>query len=321
MFNYENAPYIELKDYKAPDGINSIYIPMKDGKKIRTMYWRNVDTKKLTKGTVLLQQGHNEFIEKYFETIQDLIDKGFNVISFDWRGQGLSDRMIDNKHKQFIEDFSIHNDDLKFILDELVINNFPRPLIGIGHSMGGCILLSYLKENDEVFEKVILSAPMLGFRNERVLMPFISLVNIIFSKYSYLIGSSPNMGKETPFEGNDLTTDKHRYLRTQRLVRKNRDIRLWGVTNGWAKAVKRHLILMKKNNWAENIKTSILFINSLNDRVVSPENIISMSKRIKGSKIINFTSCEHEILMEKDIHRKQFWKHFDEFTNKLTFNN
>ena len=317
MINYETAPYIELKDYKAPKGVSSIYIPMKDGKKIRTMYWRNVDTKTTNKGTVLLQQGHNEFIEKYFETIQELIDKGFNVISFDWRGQGLSDKMIDNRHKQFIEDFNLHNDDLKFILDQLVINNFPRPLIGIGHSMGGCILLSYLKENDEDFKKVILSAPMLGFKNERFLMPFISLSNAIFSKYNYLIGSSPNMGKEIPFEENDLTTDKNRYLRTQRLVRKNKDIRLWGITNGWAKAVKKQLLLMNQNNWADSIKTSILFINSLNDRVVSPEKIISMSKRIKNSKIVNFNSCEHEILMEKDVHRKEFWRHFDNFVKDL----
>ena len=47
------------------------------------------------------------------------------------------------------------------------------------------------------------------------------------------------MGIETPFEENDLTTDQDRYKRTQMLVRKMPSIRLWGVTNSFAKAVKQ----------------------------------------------------------------------------------
>ena len=51
--------------------------------------------KKIT-GTIILQQGHNEFIEKYYETIQEFIDRGYSVICFDWRGQGMSERMIND---------------------------------------------------------------------------------------------------------------------------------------------------------------------------------------------------------------------------------
>ena len=51
-------------------------------------------------------------LEKYFETIQELLDRGFNVICFDWRGQGLSDRMIIDTSKQYIEDFKIHCDEI-----------------------------------------------------------------------------------------------------------------------------------------------------------------------------------------------------------------
>ena len=28
-----------------------------------------------------------EFIEKYYEIIQNFIDRGFNVVCFDWRGR------------------------------------------------------------------------------------------------------------------------------------------------------------------------------------------------------------------------------------------
>ena len=46
------------------------------------------------KGTVCILQGRGEFIEKYFETINDLRNRGFSVVTFDWRGQGGSERLI-----------------------------------------------------------------------------------------------------------------------------------------------------------------------------------------------------------------------------------
>ena len=170
------------------------------------------------------------------------------------------------------------------------------------------------------FDKVILSAPMLGFRNEKILFPLINIVNLLLPKDNFLIGSKPNMGKETPFKQNDLTTDKDRYHRTQKLVRKNKNIRLWGVTNAWAMAVKKTLSEIRQVNWAESIENDILFINSLNDKVVFPYEIEKMHKRLNNSKIINFTSCEHEILMEKDKYRDRFWRCFDDFLNELPLN-
>ena len=319
MIDYPIAKYLELSDYKAPKDVNSIYIRMPDNKRLRLMYWKNNNFKKNNNGTILLQQGHNEFIEKYFETIQEFLNRGFNVVSFDWRGQGLSDKMINNEHKQYVEDFNIHEADLKFIIKEFIDKNFEKPLIGVGHSMGGCILLSFIKQNVNTFDKCILSAPMLGFNNEKLLLPLISLINTFRSKKSYLIGSKPSMGKETPYIDNDLTSDEFRYKRTQKLVRKQPNIRLWGVTNGWAKSAKKALMTIRKIGWAESILTKILIINSLDDRVVSSDKIIEMSKRLKNSKIINFKSCEHEILMEKDEHRKRFWLYFDKFINDLPF--
>src|SRR6187431_1557143 len=46
------------------------------------------------KGTICLVHGRTEFIEKYFETIADFQSRGFAVATFDWRGQGGSQRLI-----------------------------------------------------------------------------------------------------------------------------------------------------------------------------------------------------------------------------------
>jgi len=312
MQDHKKAPYLELDNYKAPIGINSNYIKMKDGKRIRLILWKLFNDNEGS-GTILIQQGHNEFIEKYYETIQEFIDRKYNVVAFDWRGQGMSERMIDDNRKQYIEDFNIHIDDLEFILDNVIFKNLNKPLIGIGHSMGGCIILSALKFHADKFDKIILSAPMLGFRSEKLLMILIDIFYLFLPKSLFLPGSKPNMGKETPFNENDLTTDEKRYKRTQKLVRLKKDIRLWGITVAWAKAVKNQFKIIRNEEWLKNIKSEILILNSINDRVVSSKHIIETAKKLRNKKIINFKNCEHEIFMERDIHRKKMWDEIDKF--------
>jgi len=46
------------------------------------------------KGTVCIFQGRAEFIEKYYEMARELRARGFAVATFDWRGQGLSQRAL-----------------------------------------------------------------------------------------------------------------------------------------------------------------------------------------------------------------------------------
>ena len=313
MQKFKEAPYLELENYKAPEGANFIFIQMPDNKKIRLAYWKKDKLNEEIVGTVLLQQGHNEFIEKYYECIQELLDRNFNVVCFDWRGQGMSDRMIEDLNKQYIEDFSIHTRDLAYIINEFIYKNFTGPLFGIGHSMGGHLLLLSQRYNQKNFKAIILSAPMLGFKYEKILFFLSNCMKILSKKNKYFLFSKPNMGKEIPFEQNDLTSDLNRYKRTQKLVRKKPTIRLWGVTNAWVNATKDSLSKMRKKNWYKLIKTPICIINPLCDRVVNPEKTQEMAKNLQNCKIYNIENCEHEILMEKDSLRLDFWKIFDNF--------
>ena len=49
------------------------------------------------KGTVCVFGGRGEFIEKYFETISELRQRGFAVAIMDWRGQGHSSRQLPDR--------------------------------------------------------------------------------------------------------------------------------------------------------------------------------------------------------------------------------
>src|ERR1700722_5431740 len=94
-------------------------------------------------GVCLLLNGQTEFIEKYFEVIDELRARGFSVVTFDWRGQGGSDRLLSDRRKAHIEDFSEYDQDLDAVIGEVVkpmMAEGKKP-IALAPSMGGNILL------------------------------------------------------------------------------------------------------------------------------------------------------------------------------------
>jgi pimeloyl-ACP methyl ester carboxylesterase len=93
-----------IVDPHGPDLVNLPSNPMPEGG--RAGYFQTYDNVRLRyaiwpksaehRGTICLVQGRTEFIEKYFETIADFRARGFAVATFDWRGQGGSERMTGN---------------------------------------------------------------------------------------------------------------------------------------------------------------------------------------------------------------------------------
>src|SRR4051794_4241814 len=81
----------------APPGGVVEWLAEASGVKIRTARW--ILPARDARGTVVLAQGRTEFIEKYHEVIRELIARKFSVVTFDWRGQGLSSRALEDKRK------------------------------------------------------------------------------------------------------------------------------------------------------------------------------------------------------------------------------
>src|SRR3974390_1944946 len=114
------------------------------------------------KGSVLRLQGRAEFIEKYFETVRDLRARGFAVAAFDWRGQGLSDRLLANRQKRYVRNFSQFPTDVGAMREQIVLPDCPPPIFALGHSMGGAIAIRACHDGSRWFERVVLSAPMIA---------------------------------------------------------------------------------------------------------------------------------------------------------------
>lgn len=127
-----------------------------DGWAIRRMDWRQ-QAGAPTRGNLLFAGGRGDFIEKYLESHAAWHAAGWNVTTFDWRGQGGSrGDIVGGNHASF--DPLV--DDLAALLADWR-GAAPGPHVAIGHSMGGHLLLRTLAERAPALDAAVLIAPML----------------------------------------------------------------------------------------------------------------------------------------------------------------
>ena len=88
---------------------------------INLRYARFPPNRSPVRGTIIVVHGRTEFIEKYFETVNDLRRRGFAVLVFDARGQGGSDRLLSNRRKGHVRDFADHVNDFELVMQEVVL--------------------------------------------------------------------------------------------------------------------------------------------------------------------------------------------------------
>ena len=95
----------------VPENVVSGTIKTPDGAELRFARWAPPVGRK---GTVCVFTGRGEQIEKYFETVRDLRDRGFAVAMIDWRGQGHSSRRLRDPRKGYVRDFADFEPDSNF---------------------------------------------------------------------------------------------------------------------------------------------------------------------------------------------------------------
>src|SRR3954447_21002084 len=109
---------ISIPANPVPEDVVTRTITTPDGVVLRYARWAPPPGRK---GTVCLFQGRAEFIEKYFETVRDLRARGFAVATLDWRGQGLSQRMLRNPRKGYVGSFAEYDRDLEAFVNDVVL--------------------------------------------------------------------------------------------------------------------------------------------------------------------------------------------------------
>jgi lysophospholipase len=304
---------LETPGNRMPPGGRVVPVTTADGATLRAAWWPA--TARTPRGTVCVLQGRAEFIEKYAETIGDLRARGFGVVTFDWRGQGLSGRDVDNPRKGHVADFALFAHDLEAVRAE-VLQHLPEPHFALAHSMGGAIALLAAKEGRLPFARLVAVAPMVALcmvRRPRAAMRLAYLLNGLGLGRAFVPGGGETSIATKPFPGNRLTADPVRYARNAAAASAIGSGAIGDPTVGWLAAAFRLMSLFEDPAFPLSIRLPTLIVAAGSDPVCATPAIERFSARLKAGHAVVIPGARHEILMERDWVRDQFWAAFDAF--------
>lgn len=305
---------VTVPGFPAPTGGVVEWLTLGDGVRIRTARWLLPDHE--ARGTVLLIGGRTEFIEKYFEVIGELLLRGLSVVTFDWRGQGLSTRALPEHHKGHVRDFSEFDADLAAVVSRVLREHGTKPYHALAHSMGGNILLRYLHDFPHEFDRAVLTAPMLAVKTAPYPQWFAramaTATTSLGAHNAFVFGGAKLDPLAQVFATNGVTSDEGRFHRFMNCLKAEPKLALGAPTFGWLEAAYRSMTLVASEEFAQGIETPVLLIGAAHDQLVHPGADMTLIRRIKRGMYV-MLKAEHEIMMERDDIRRAFWACFDPF--------
>jgi lysophospholipase len=291
------------------------------GGRLRYACWNAPRTGGQTpRGTILLLTGRGEFIEKYAtEIVGELLERGFAVVALDWRGQGLSERPLADPEKGHIDDFATYLADLKLFLATAITPATPRPILGLCHSMGGHILMRHLAEHGaEPLSAALVVSPMTALQREAFLRSVLMLMpEMAAVDHRYLFGTGPFVFLAREFAANHVTHDERRYRFTEAWFTADRRLALGGPTIGWARQAARSMSAALVPGYLERIDLPLLLMSAGQDQLIDIASHGPVVARLRHAEHVIVEGAKHEIMMETDPLRAQFWQAFDRLAGRF----
>jgi len=304
----------DTPDNPIPSDPTLVSVKTEDGLALRAATWMPHAGK--PRGTVCILQGRAEFIEKYFEVVEELRGRGFAVVAFDWRGQGLSDRQVGNPRKGHVRRFSDYRRDLEAVRDQILVPYMPAPHFGLAHSMGGAIALNAAYESWLPFRRLVTTTPMVALciiKHSRVTIGTVRALKYLGFGKAFVPGGGETSIATLPFKGNRLTSDPVRYARNAHVAHLIGEGAIGAPTVSWLDSAFRFMKRFSDPRFALKIRLPTLVIAAGADPVCATPATERFAARLKAGHAIVIPGARHEILMERDAIREQFWAAFDAF--------
>jgi lysophospholipase len=304
---------ISIPANPVPEDVVTGTLKTRDGVSLRFARWAPPPGRK---GTVCLFQGRAEFIEKYFETVRDLRERGFAVATLDWRGQGGSERALGNARKGHVRSFAQYHIDLETFIHEVVLPDCPPPLFALAHSMGATVLLRAARAGHQWFERMVLLAPMIalpGMRRSTTTRSMVKTLRLMGLGSVYVPGGEAAVLQQRPFIGNLLTSDPVRYARNGAVLETAPELAIGRPTVAWADSAFRVMMEFAEPGYPARIRQPVLIIAAGLDAIVSTPAIDEFAVRLRAGSHLIVPGARHELLMEQDRFRGQVFAAFDAF--------
>lgn len=229
----DDAPFSQ-QIAEGPDTVSAYWIKTDDDVRLRVAHWQ---TSGIPKGTVFLFQGRTENLEKYGLAVGALHEAGYASFGIDWRGQGLSDRLTEDRMVGHVDRYSDYQYDVAAMLRAASDLGLPKPWYLFGHSLGACIGLRALSDGLPM-SACAFSAPLWDINLSAFIRiaawPLTWAAQLVGRGHAYAPGTRPeSYVLNTPFEENRLTRDPGMYRYYQKISESLVEQQIGGPSMAW----------------------------------------------------------------------------------------
>ena len=308
------AVLLETAEKQAPEGLVPRLVRTPDEYDLRCATARPPSG---ARGTVTILTGRGDYIERHYELISALLARRYAVAIFDWRGQGLSQRLLKNRLKGHIRSFNEYATDLETVMRQVVLPDLPPPHLAFAVSMGGHVLLKASWKH-VWFERGMLISPMVAFPphpQERLLRLMVQVAPWLGLSRACLPILPCRLMRPEDAEDNALTTDLERYRREARFLQEHPEVGLAPApTLGWMRAAlasmrdfERMVAAGGEPRWP------MLALAAARDALVNPEALRRLVRQVGNLEATFLHKARHDITIESDENRALMWAAFDSF--------
>lgn len=259
----------------------------------------------IARGTVVLLQGRNESIEKYFETIREFNARGLWVATFDWRGQGGSDRVLKQPRRGHVRRFADYEKDLSTFIEQIVLPDTRLPFFMVAHSMGALIALSHAPMLASRIDRLVVCAPFVALGAQPVGQ---GLIGLLAAGLSHLgLGFLPLKRDRgpLPFSRNLLTSDPARFARNGALTKAHPQLALGPPTARWLHETFKAIRRVSRREHLTQIHVPTILLAPTQDHLVPHLAVETLARNFRAGHMIPIDGARHELLQEADHYRAQ----------------
>ena len=277
----------------GPDGLRAVRVTARDGVGLRVA----LASADAPRALVAVLPGRSEWAEKYADILSWLVGLGHAVVIPDWRGQGLSDRLLPDPLVGHVRRFADYQSDLTVALATAREAFGDLPLCVLAHSMGGCIALRALMGGLDA-RAAAFSAPMWGLplaRSQRIAVRALARMG---RRARYAPGTGPDYGlRSQVFDANDLTADRSRFMAFVAQATAHPDLMIAGPSLGWVDAALAEMSALSAR--PSPVVPALALLGS-EEAIVAPRAVEDRMARWPGGELLHLPGAAHEILMVAD---------------------
>ncbi|MFI5003314.1 MAG: alpha/beta fold hydrolase, partial [Reyranellales bacterium] len=194
-----------------------------------------------------------------------------------------------------------------------------RPILALSHSTSGNIVLRYLAERGAgPLAAAAFVSPMTGLCRAFLIRTLLSVASPFgLRDREYMAATGPYDPTPRNFATNDVTTDERRYRFTDEWFKADPRLQLGGPTIGWLRQAFRSIDRLMSPGVLERIDLPVLLVSAGDDHVVDRASHGPAVARMRKAEHVVVDGARHEILMETDARRAQFWAAFDRLAARV----